>query len=187
MNWGWSGPANIIYQVYSFFCHQLPERSYFLFGPQFSYPLSTIQAVWMNTNNPSLLGRFIGSTEMGWKIAWSDRMISFYNGIWVFSLLWYAIRKRVTKLPIWGLILFLLPMALDGSTHLISDLAGHNEGFRATNQWLLNLTNDAFRTSFYQGDMLGSFNAWMRILTGVLAAIGLVWFAFPFLYRSLVE
>lgn len=32
---GLEGPAQIIYRFYSLNCHQLPERSYFLFGPDF--------------------------------------------------------------------------------------------------------------------------------------------------------
>ena len=187
MHWGWILPANLIYRVYSFACHQLPDRSYFLFGSQTSYPLSDIQAVWMDTSNLSLLRRFIGTSTMGWKIAWSDRMISLYNGIWLLSLLWYPFRKKIKGLPVWGLILFLLPLAVDGSTHFISDLRGIGMGFRNTNQWLAALTNQVFSHSFYVGDALGSFNSWMRILTGLLAAIGLVWFAFPSIYRSFIE
>jgi hypothetical protein len=34
---GWQQPAKLIYLIYSFVCHQLPERSFFLFGPRFSY------------------------------------------------------------------------------------------------------------------------------------------------------
>ncbi len=32
MQMGWTGLANTLYLVYSFFCHQLPERSFFFFG-----------------------------------------------------------------------------------------------------------------------------------------------------------
>ena len=32
-NLGWEEPARIIYFLYSFTCHQLPDHSYFLFGP----------------------------------------------------------------------------------------------------------------------------------------------------------
>jgi len=30
-------------------------------------------------------------------------------------------------------------------------------------------------------DALGSFNSWMRLITGILFAIGLVWFPYPYL------
>ncbi len=178
---GWDGPANAIYFVYSFFCHQLPERSYFLFGPQVNYSLAEIQAAWMDTVNPMLLRKFTGAAGMGWKVAWSDRMVSFYGGVWFFALAWYPLRRRLKSLPWWGLLLFLFPMALDGGSHFLSDLAGIGQGFRDSNLWLANLTRFALPGSFYAGDALGSFNAWMRILTGLLAGLGLVWFVFPHL------
>lgn len=34
---GYSGPANLIYSAYRFACHQLPSRSYFIFGQQVAY------------------------------------------------------------------------------------------------------------------------------------------------------
>lgn len=184
MRLGWEGPANGVYFIYSFFCHQLPERSYFLFGSQVSYSLSQIQAVWMDTINPLLLRKFTGTSEMGWKVAWSDRMISFYGGVWLSALIWYPLRRRTRSLPLWGLVLFLLPMALDGGTHFISDLAGIGQGFRDSNLWLANLTNFVFTPSFYSGDALGSFNSWMRLITGLLAGVGLVWFAFPYIEEA---
>ncbi|MBN1454134.1 MAG: DUF2085 domain-containing protein [Anaerolineales bacterium] len=187
MHLGWDGPANAIYFIYSFFCHQLPERSYFLFGPKISYSLPEIQAAWMDTVNPLLLRKFTGTMEMGWKVAWSDRMISFYSGVWLFALVWYPFRRQIKSLPLWGLILFLLPMAVDGGTHFISDLAGIGLGFRDSNLWLANLTHFAISANFYAGDALGSFNSWMRIITGLLAGLGLVWFAFPYLDTAFSE
>jgi len=187
MRLGWNGPANATYFVYSFFCHQLPERSYFLFGPHVTYSLKDIQATWMDTINPLLLRKFTGNTAMGWKVAWSDRMISFYGGVWLFALIWYPLRRCVKSLPWWGLILFLIPITLDGGTHFISDFAGIGQGFRYTNLWLANLSQSAFPPTFYYGDSLGSFNSWMRIITGLLAGLGLVWFAFPYLDVTLSE
>ncbi len=181
MHLGWVGPGKVIYLVYSFLCHQLPERSYFFFGSRVSYSLSDIQAAWQNTDNPMVLRQFTGSPSMGWKMAWSDRMVSMYTSIWLFSLIWWPLRKRIKPLPWWGLALFLLPMAVDGTTHLFSDLQGFGQGFRDTNLWLAVLTRNAFPAAFYAGDALGSFNSWMRILTGFLFGLGLVWFAFPYI------
>src|SRR5512137_2621761 len=45
MQIGVTGVGNGIYFVYQFFCHQLPERSFFLFGRQSMYPLSEIAKV----------------------------------------------------------------------------------------------------------------------------------------------
>ena len=148
-----------------------------------SYSLAEIQVVWMDTSNPLLLRKFIGSPQMGWKVAWSDRMIAFYGGIWLFGLLWRCFRTRMKPLPWWGLLAFLLPMAFDGITHLISDLSGFGQGFRDSNLWLAEWTNNAFPSTFYAGDALGSFNSWARWITGLLGSLGVVWFTFPILDR----
>jgi len=178
---GWSSIGKAIYFIYSFLCHQLPERSYFLFGPKLTYSLAEIQTAWQNTTSPLILRQFIGNPELGWKVAWSDRMVSMYAATWIFSLFWWPVRRLVKPLPWWGLALFLLPMAVDGSIHFLSDLAGIGEGFRDSNAWLATLTNNAFTAGFYAGDAWGSFNSLMRLLTGVLFGIGIVWFSFPHL------
>jgi uncharacterized membrane protein len=179
MHTGWDGAGRALYFIYSFFCHQLPERSFFLFGQKTMYSLTEIRSAWQNTINPLILRKFIGNTDMGWKVAWSDRMISFYTSVWVFAVLWLPYRRKVKPLPWWGFALCLLPIALDGGTHAISDMAGIGQGFRDSNQWLAVLTNNILPASFYEGDALGSFNSWVRLITGPLAGLGIVWLVFP--------
>ena len=72
-------------------------------------------------------------------------------------------------------------MAVDGTSHFISDLYGIGQGFRDSNAWLATLTNHAFLPGFYTGDAWGSFNSMMRLLTGILFGLGIVWFCFPYL------
>jgi uncharacterized membrane protein len=181
---GWSSLGRAIYLIYSFLCHQLPERSYFLFGPKVSYSLSEIQSAWRNTNNPLILRQFIGTPQMGWKMAWSDRMVSMFTSTWILGLLWYPFRRHFPKLPWWGLALFLLPMIADGTSHLVSDFWGIGQGFRDSNLWLAVLTNHIFPVTFYAGDAWGSFNALMRLLTGISFGFGIVWFGFPYINDS---
>ncbi len=181
MHIGWNEAGRGLYFFYSFFCHQLPERSFFLFGSMPMHSLAEIQAAGQSTVDMFVLRKFIGNESMGWKVAWSDRMISFYMSIWFFALVWRAFRRTGRPLPWWGFLILMLPIVLDGGTHAISDLAGIGQGFRDTNQWLMLLTKDAFSKTFYAGDALGSFNSWMRLTTGVLAGWGIVWFAFPHL------
>ena len=181
MHIGWSWPSKAIYFIYSFLCHQLPQRSYFLFGPKFSYSLPEIQSAWQNTNNGLILRKFIGNSQMGWKTAWSDRMIAMFTSLWTFSMIWGILKLRIKPLPLWGLILLLLPIAIDGTTHFVSDLSGIGLGFRDSNLWLATLTRSAFPPSFYNGDAWGSFNSLMRLGSGILFGLGLVWFGFPYL------
>jgi uncharacterized membrane protein len=183
MQIGWTGAGKAIYFIYSFFCHQLPERSYFFFGEKTMYPLNEIQAVWQDTTNPFILRQFIGNETTGWKVAWSDRMIWFYSSVWFFAAAWYPLRRRIKPLPWWGFVLLLLPLIIDGGMHMISDLAGIGGGFRDTNAWLAALTNQVFPTTFYVGDALASFNSLMRFLTGILAGLGIVWLAFPYIFQ----
>jgi len=189
MRIGATGVGNGIYFVYQFFCHQLPERSFFLFGPQPMYPLSEITKVTQSIE-PLVLRQFIGGPEWGWKVAYSDRMVSMYTGFWIAALIFAAFRRRIRPLPIWGFLLLCLPMILDGGTHLLSDIqAGQNfgTGFRDANVWLAQLTNDALPATFYAGDALGSFNSIMRLVTGALFGAATVWFVFPYMDASFYE
>ena len=193
MRLGWDGAARAIYFIYSFFCHQLPERSFFLFGDKLMYSLAEIQAAWQPQpawqpgNNPMILRQFNGNLEMGWKVAWSDWMIWVYSSIWIFGLLWWALRYRIKRLPWWGLILFSLPLLIDGTSHFLSDLSGIGQGFRDSNAWLSTLTGNMLLPAFYAGDAWGSFNSLMRLVSGVLFGLGLVWFGFPYLETALAE
>lgn len=181
MHGGIPSAGHAIYAIYALFCHQLPERSYFLFGSKLTYSLAEVQRAYQSTNNPLLLRQFIGNQAMGWKVAWSDRMVAMFISLWLLGLLWWPVRRKMKHLPWWGLVLFLLPMALDGTSHMVSDLAGIGQGFRDTNLWLAAVTGHVFSTSFYVGDAWGSFNSIMRILTGFLFGFGIVWYTYPYL------
>ena len=184
---GWISVGKAIYLFYSFQCHQLPQRSFFLFGKQTMYSLSEIQTAWQATANPLDLRQFIGNPEMGWKIAWSDRMVAMYTSVWLGSLFFGFVRRRLKPISFWVFALFLLPMLIDGGTHMLSDFAGIGHGFRDTNAWLQTITYNAFSTSFYQGDALGSFNSWVRLISGLLFGIALVWFAYPYINDSFAD
>jgi uncharacterized membrane protein len=184
MHWGWTSAGKAIYLIYSFQCHQLPERSFFLFGRQAMYSLTEIQGAWQQTTDPTILRQFIGNAEMGWKVAWSDRMVSMYTMLLIAGLGYGLVRKWWKPFSLGTFLFLLAPMAIDGITHAISDLAGIGQGFRDTTVWLQVLTNNTFPLNFYQGDALGSFNSWIRLITGVLFGIALIGFAFPYMRRA---
>jgi len=186
MQIGLPGAGNAMYFVYQFFCHQLPERSFFLFGPQPMVSLAQIGAVWP-TSDPNILRQFIGNADFGWKVAYSDRMVSMYTAFWFASLAFAFVRRRLRPLPLWAYFLLILPMAIDGTSHFISDLAGIGQGFRDTNDWLAQLTGGSLPAWFYAGDALGSFNSWMRLITGALFGVASVWLAFPYAEAAFFE
>lgn len=132
---------------------------------------------------------FLGSSELGWKVAWSDRMVYMYLSTLLAAVFYWVLRRRgaVQPLPLWAFFALLLPMALDGGTHWLSDLAGIGRGFRDDNLWLAALTNHAFSTSFYAGDGLGSFNSLMRLLSGVGFGAAVGGLLFPLIDNSIAE
>jgi uncharacterized membrane protein len=187
---GQEGPARFIYGLYSLLCHQLPERSWFLFGPRFTPTLAEIDRASGAGANFFALRHFIGNPEMGWKLAWSDRMVSFYGGWFLFGVIYALVRQArpgwrglrwQTALPL------LLPMFLDGVTHAISDLWGVGQGFRDSNAWLAAMTGYRLSATFNIGDAWGSFNSLARLITGLLAAAGLILWLFPWLNRLFKE
>lgn len=181
MKVGATSAADAIYLFYSFVCHQLPQRSLFFFGPRVMYSFNEIRAVWPE-DGFMLLRQFIGNPEMGYKVAWSDRMISFYGSLWIGALLFALLRTRLKSLsPVVWLFVGILPVGLDGFSHMINDvLAGFSgTGFRDTNAWLQFLTGNRLPRWFYAGDALGSFNSDIRWITGFLFGLTTVWFLFP--------
>jgi uncharacterized membrane protein len=184
MGLGLTWPGRAIYFIYNFFCHQLPERSWFLFGPELSYTQAQIATAWGHSlaeiSNELVRRQFIGTPELGWKVAWSDRMVSMYGSIFLFGLLYALLREqglRVRTMPWWLLLFFIAPLAVDGTTHLINDALRLD--FRQTNEWAALLTGYAFPATFYAGDAFGSLNSLLRLISGILFGFGIVGFLWP--------
>jgi uncharacterized membrane protein len=177
-------PGRLLYLSYTPFCHQLPERSWFLFGPAFSYDPGQIADAWgkpLNAISNELVRRqFIGAPELGWKVAWSDRMVAMYTTIFVLGLLYAVLRERGVNFK--GLswpwfALLILPMALDGGTHFITDILRLD--FRQTNEWATIITGHLLPATFYSGDLFGSLNSVLRLISGILFGMGVVGFLWP--------
>jgi hypothetical protein len=98
--------------------------------------------------------------------------------------LWRRFRGSLTPISFQFFLLLLLPIALDGLTHMANDLiyGVSGDGFRDTNVWLSWLTGSTF-PGFYAGDHFGTFNWWMRLVTGLLAAWAVAFFVFPWMDR----
>ena len=129
---GYDTAANVIYKVYSFFCHQLAFRSFFLFGEQPLYPreaahISELISFGAATglNELDLFGarNFLGNDLLGYKVALCERDVAIYTGIILFGLIFGLLKKKVKALPFYAWILFsFLPVAFDGVSQLISQL-----------------------------------------------------------------
>lgn len=187
MRVGWTAGGEAIYTLYSTMCHQMAQRSFFLFGDKPMYTLNELPVALVgNARDMWTLRAYLGDPSFGWKVAWSDRMVSMYGSIWIGAIIYAAIslKHRWKPVALWLFALLLLPIAIDGITHFFSDLGGLTGGFRYDNRWLADLTNNALPTSFYVGDALGSFNSWVRLASGVLLGIGVIGVALPYVDRE---
>jgi uncharacterized membrane protein len=113
--------GRLIYFAYRPACHQLPERTFFLFGPQPSYTLDELWARGVVDPADGLLTRqrFLGAAQIGWKMAICERDIAMYGTLFVGGLLFGLLRKRLRPLSLLGYVLCLVPMFIDGSTQLV--------------------------------------------------------------------
>ena len=186
MNAGLTGPAALLYRVYSPMCHQLASRSFFLFGEQIAYPreiagsrLTPIEAFmpglpefaeasadpaeWSTFLWPAR--RFVGNEQMGYKMALCQRDISIYAAMVAGGLVYGLLRRRgrIRPMPFW---LFLLigigPIALDGFSQLFS-------------QFFVGTQLDALARLF----PLRESPPLLRSLTGALFGLSIVWLVYP--------
>ena len=181
MRLGLNGPARLVYLLYSMVCHQLPERSYFLFGPHGVDTYSKVQVIAWGAD-PAYLRGFVGNAQVGFKVGIAERDMAIYVTLLLAGLGYALVRRRVRGLSWRAFGLLILPMALDGGSHVVSEITGL--GFRGANAWLATLTGNVFSKSFYAGTTIGSFNWLMRTVTGSLFAVACVWFAYPYLEKG---
>ena len=90
-----------IYVLYAPACHQLPQRSFFLFGSQTLYSVEELWALGLIPDTNLLtLKQFLGSVEVGFKMALCQRDIGLYGGLFVGGLIFAMLRKRLKPLPL---------------------------------------------------------------------------------------
>ena len=162
MKVGATGPARVIYTLYSPFCHQFAFRSFFLFGPQVAYPrelagtdlVSYGEATGLDEGDVIAARRYLGDETVGYKTALCERDIGIYVGIFIAGLVYGVIRNRrsVKPLPLkYWFLLGIVPIALDGGTQLISQLGVFPFPARESTPFLRTAT----------GLLFGAMNIWM--------------------------
>jgi uncharacterized membrane protein len=122
-HYGYEAPVRLIYTVYSFTCHQLAYRTWFLFGAQPSYTVAQLQQYLHVSNSASdvfFWRDLLGNAQLGYKMAYCERDAAIYSSMLVAGLLYALLRRRIRPLDLkWYLVLAVLPMALDGGTQLV--------------------------------------------------------------------
>ncbi len=197
MNAGIEAPAKVIYRVYSPLCHQMTQRSFFLFGDQYAYPrelagtdLQPIEAyiddipefddVDADRWDEFFVAarRYVGDEQLGYKIALCQRDIGIYLFVLVGGLLYGMLRNRINIKPL-PILLFIIiglgPIALDGFSQLFSywstPLDGSDpSGLAATIQSVFPLRESP---------------PMLRTLTGAWFGLCLVWLAYPNVNESM--
>jgi uncharacterized membrane protein len=112
--------ARLIYLVFKPQCHQLPERSFFLYGESMSYSLQDFEPAGV-THDSSLASRakFVGDQRLGYKVAFCQRDLATWGAILLGGLAFGLSGRRWSVMPLWLFVLFLLPMAVDGLSQLL--------------------------------------------------------------------
>lgn len=137
MQIGWTAPAGVIYAIYSVLCHQLPDHSYFLFGPSLIPQTPDLIVGGMAASNSLFVERaFIGSPEVGWKVALCQRDVAIYAGVLLAGISYAFVRRRVGPLSFKLFVVLVIPMAVDGLTQLV--------GWRESTWLLRTLTGALF-------------------------------------------
>jgi uncharacterized membrane protein len=111
---GYTGTANVIYALYRAVCHQWAFRSYFLFGPQPTYGADSLRSL----VGDDRLFSFVGSPELGYKVAFCERDVAIYLAVLIGGLAYAALRPRLGPLGLAAYVALIAPMAVDGFTQL---------------------------------------------------------------------
>ncbi|MHB0857722.1 MAG: DUF2085 domain-containing protein [Anaerolineae bacterium] len=116
MQAGHEGAAGLIYAIFKPLCHQLPERSFFLFGQQAVYSLDELVHVHAGAEVPL---RYIGAPGVGFKMAVCQRDVALYGAMLLGGIVFHWFRERVSPLRIKQFVALALPMAVDGTGQLV--------------------------------------------------------------------
>ena len=100
----------------------------------------------------------------GHQVAFCHRCAAMYTSIVVAGLLFALLRRYIRPIPLKMAALLLVPMLMDGGSHLIDDVL--HLGLRGG------------------GDAIGTPNFWLRMITGALIGVAALLFLFPRLERD---
>ncbi|MGQ9458839.1 MAG: DUF2085 domain-containing protein [Anaerolineae bacterium] len=168
MHGGYQEAGRFLYTLYIPNCHQLPERSFFLFGERMVYSLEELPPEAQGPASasscvdcfrrawPSALGYeggsppprrfYYGDERVGYKMAFCQRDFAIYGSLLLGGLLYGPLRRRIRPLPLLYYLILAAPLAVDGTVQLLG---------LWESPW---------------------FN---RVLTGVLFGGASAWFAYP--------
>ena len=166
MHLGVEGPARAIYAMYRPLCHQLPYRSWYLFGAQPAYTFEELSRL---VGPEALVPHgYIGDATLGFKVALCQRDTAIYGTIFLAGLAYGLVRRRLRPLPLWAYLLFgILPIGLDGGLQLLSHA--------------LRILYPTLSIPSFESTPL------RRTVTGGLFGLATVWLAYPSIEEATSE
>jgi uncharacterized membrane protein len=171
MHVGAGRAAAIVYLVYRPLCHQLPQRSFFLFGSQLAYTATELaERVGMDIGPDLATRAFVGNEAVGYKLALCQRDVAIYGTILLLGMLYGVLRRfwRVRSLPFWAyVVLGVAPMLLDGGYQFVSYIAPL---FWPDGPIVPHETTPT-----------------LRVVTGALFGLATVWLAYPLMQETMIE
>jgi uncharacterized membrane protein len=180
-NNGVQAPARVIYAIYSPLCHQLPYRSFFLFGAQPYYPraLADINGVGTyedffgeNSTQVTTVRKFTGMEEigagvgrLGYKVALCERDVAIYLALLAFGILFSVTGRKIRPLSwyLW-IAIGIVPIGLDGVSQLPSLISMFPD-------WIIMRESTPV----------------LRVVTGALFGLATAWFLYPMIEESMNE
>lgn len=146
LGFGWLSKQ--MYNVLGFLCHQMPQRSFFLFGEQFMYSQNELLKVmnWNNMFTVNIQNRYTCSDSLGCKFGVCSRCTGLYTGMAAGSVTGWMIHKK--NIPLWIFGILLVPMAIDGGVQLIASLVTPKDPFYESNNALRFATGFLFGMGF---------------------------------------
>lgn len=173
MRAGLTGPAKVIYTIYSPLCHQLGYRSWFLFGEESNYPRRVFQqATGIDPNDLWGARNFLGDEQLGFKVAFCQRDVAIYGAMLIVGVIYGLpfVRSRLKPLHWIGWVLIgIVPIGLDGFSQLLSQPP------LSTLIPLFSVLPQRESDPFW------------RTLTGSLFGLANVWLAYPYVQESMRE
>lgn len=168
---GLRGPGKLIHGIYRLHCHQLPQRSWFLFGLQPAYTLEELMTLVGQAVMPEpMSGVFVGNDVVGYKVAFCQRDVAIYGFICLAGLLFGLLRRRGKVQPLkWWLYISLgiLPMLIDGGYQFLS--------------YGVSIVLPRLPITPHETTPL------LRTVTGALFGWATVWLAYPYVQETMDE
>lgn len=176
-------PAIVIYRLYGGLCHQLSYRSWFLFGEQPYYPreaagmdqiLTFNEATGLDENGVFEARNYLGSEEVGYKVALCQRDVAIYGAILLFGILFVFTGRNIKSLPFWiWLLLGIIPIGFDGGTQILSQLLAES--------------SFDFLRPFFGFLPIRESTPFFRTLTGFLFGFSTAWFGYPLVEEAMQD